>query len=154
MDVSHVTTAFWRHRPLAGQQTRWQWQMRFRSSDPLKNTVQKQQHAENIQTSILTRWSVAVRWSHLNRTPEDGSSSPPAPHTLSCSLDGNIQSHCETQEKLVWRILSNLLRQNRLNLFHNNDIPVIIIHRTRTGGQLLSDSIVPPVPADGVFPQA
>lgn len=110
IDVSHVTTAFWRNEPLAGQQTRWQ--MRFRSSDPLKNTVQKQQHAENIQTSILTRWSVAVRWSHLNRTPEDGSSSPPAPHTLSCSLAGNIQSHCETQEKLVWRILSNLLRQN------------------------------------------
>lgn len=36
----------------------------------------------------------------------------------------------------------------------NKDVPVIIVHCTWTGGQLLSYSIVPPVPTDGVFPQA
>lgn len=44
----------------------------------------------------LTHWSEVAPWSHSSRTPEDGSSSPPAPHTLSCSLAGNIQNHCRT----------------------------------------------------------
>lgn len=48
----------------------------------------------------LTRWSVAAPWSRLSRPPGDGSSSPPAPHTLSCSLAGNIQNRCGTERSL------------------------------------------------------
>lgn len=61
-----------------------------------------------MKTGILTHWSVAVRWSHLNRTPEDGPSAPPAPHTLSGSPDGNIQSHCKT----YGIFFSDLLKQS------------------------------------------
>lgn len=48
----------------------------------------------------LTHWSVAAPWSRLSRPPGDGSSSPPAPHTLSCSLAGNIQNRCGTERSL------------------------------------------------------
>lgn len=48
----------------------------------------------------LTHWSVAAPWSRLSRPPGDGSSSPPAPHTLSCSPAGNIQNRCGTERSL------------------------------------------------------
>lgn len=48
----------------------------------------------------LTHWSGAAPRSRSSRTPEDGSSSPPAPHTPSCSLAGNIQNHCGTKRSL------------------------------------------------------
>lgn len=48
-------------------------------------------------SNVLTHWSAAVQLSHLNRTPKDGPSTLPAPHTLSCSLVGNTQNHCNTK---------------------------------------------------------
>ena len=44
---------------------------------------------------VLTQWSAAVQWSHLNRTLKHGPSSPPASHTQTRSLAGNTQSHCK-----------------------------------------------------------
>lgn len=51
------------------------------------------------KTWLLTHWSVAAPWSHLNRTPEGDLSAPPAPHTRSCSPPGKIQSHCKAKHQ-------------------------------------------------------